>query len=174
MTDVIELDDPAQLQGVYDALAADFDGADYQPVLGEFAGDLREIHQNYFLGSFGPSGADWKPWYWRDRDVSNDHPTLIARGRLRDSLLTDSSDHIEDVQSRELTWGTSVPYAGIHNFGGTTTVGGAGLVGRNGGYLRPGTVINIPQREFVGLNEDSTGKIVGKAADAVVDVLKGQ
>ncbi len=169
----IVLNDLADLQGVFDGIALQHDKADYAPVLGEFADDLREVHQNYFLGSFGPDGRDWKPWYWRDPDVSNDHPTLIARGRLRDSLVTKSSDHVEDIAPREMTWGTSVPYAGMHNFGGESVVGGSGLVGRFGGYLPPGKVITIPQREHVGINEEITTEFVGTVANAAVGNLKG-
>lgn len=167
------LDDPGGLQSVFDEIAETFDGIDYAPVLGEFADELKDIHQNYFLGSFGPDGRDWKPWYWRDPGVSNDHPTLIARGRLRDSLLTQSSDHVEEIGTRELAWGTSVPYAGMHNFGGQSVVGGQGLVGRNGGYLKPGTVINIPQREFVGIRGEQASNFAESTADAAVAALKG-
>lgn len=169
----IELDNIEELQGVYDAIAAAHDATNYQGALGVVADDLRDVHQNYFLGSFGPSGEDWKPWYWRDPDVSNDHPTLIAHGRLRDSLVTLSPDHIEAIAPREMTWGTSVPYAGVHNFGAVVTVGGKGLVGRFGGFIPPGSKLTIPQREHVGMNDETTTNVVDKVADAAVEQLKG-
>lgn len=161
-----------ELPRLFSELEQDFNRLDYAPALGEIADDLRDVHQNYFLGEFGPSGRDWQPWRWRSPDAPADHPTLNVSGRLRDSLVTENGDHVEEVDSRELTWGTAVPYAGIHNFGGVTTAPATGLVGRFGGYLPPGKQINIPQREFVGITPEITTNYVETVADWAVDELK--
>lgn len=168
----ITLNDVNDLPGVFSELAQDFDKADYGPTLGEFADDLREVHQNYFLGEFGPSGKDWQPWRWRSPDAPENHPTLNVTGRLRDSLVTNNGDHIERTDSRELTWGTSVPYAGAHNFGGVSTVPAGGLVGRFGGYLPPGKQIVLPQREHVGIDGNKADQYTETLADAVVKAMK--
>lgn len=168
----ITLNSVDDLPGVFSELAQDFDKADYVPTLGEFADDLRDIHQNYFLGEFGPSGKDWQPWRWRSPDAPENHPTLNVSGRLRDSLVTDNGDHIEQTDARELTWGTAVPYAGMHNFGGVSTVPAGGLVGRFGGYLPPGKQIVLPQREHVGIDGEKVDQYTETLADAAVEAMR--
>lgn len=168
----ITLDSIDKLTDVFTELGQEFDRADYSPVLGEFADELRDVHQNYFLGEFGPSGADWKPWRWRSPDAPENHPTLNVSGRLRDSLVKDGGEHVETIDQRGMDWGTSTPYAGQHNFGGVSTVPAGGLVGRFGGYLPAGKQINIPQREFVGINTEHADNLTETVADAAVEAMK--
>lgn len=168
----ITLNSVDDLPAVFEELGQEYERIDYAPTMGEFADELREVHQNYFLGEYGPSGADWQPWRWRSPDAPNNHPTLNVTGRLRDSLVREGGEHVENIDPRGMDWGTSVPYAGQHNFGGVSTVPAGGLVGRFGGFLPAGKQINIPQREFVGINEPIATGLVETIADRVVEELK--
>jgi phage gpG-like protein len=143
----------------------------FEEPLAEIADDLRILHAGYFDSEAGPSGEAWLPWYFRSEDAPKSHPTLFVTGRLRQSMI-DGPDHIETVGPNMLTFGTDVPYAAIHNFGATITTG-IPLIGRGGNYLPAGSRLTIPQREFIGMNDES----VDHAGDVILvfatDQLRG-
>lgn len=168
----IVIDEAADLRQVLESLQADFQSLNYQPSLDEFGNVLAEQHDEFFYRSRGPDGVDWPEWYWRDPEAANEHLTLFASGRLRRSLTqrTDA-DHIETLAAREMSFGTGVEYSVLHNEGAQIRTA-IGLVGRNGGYLPEGTLINLPKREHVGMTADNTTDLTERVADAAVAGIK--
>lgn len=144
---------------------------DYTDVLDSFTDDLEEQHAEYFATESGPDGERWEPWFWRSLSASDTHPTLDSSGELRESLLPGNLGHVEDIQPDSLTWGTDLPYAGIHQEGAVMRTG-VPLTSRGGIWFLPaGTEIEIPQRKFVGMNEALLTKLQNKIADHVVRVI---
>lgn len=174
MTDYLEVasieEADSAIQGIVlevMGLAAEID---YSPFLSQYTAKLEDIHEGYFEAEAGPDGEPWAPWYWRDPLVANDHPTLDATGALKGSVTTGGPGNITDITPSSLTWGTSIPYATKHLEGGKTTLDRP-LVGRKGGYLRPGTEINLPQRQFLGLTESHVDELLQGVVQFVIDTL---
>lgn len=94
----------------------------------------------------GPDGVPWKPSL---RSMEQGGPTLVETGRLLDSF---SVDHAHD----HVVVGTPLPYAGIHQTGGTITARNADALHfalPNGQIVQVGSV-EIPARPFLGISED--------------------
>lgn len=170
----VELDSLDDLPNVFLDLEEEFRSTSYEQPLETFAGDLRDAHGRMFDEERTPTGRDWAPWRWRPDWASDYKPTLFVTGRLRSSLESEGSpDHIERVEPLSLEFGSSVPYSPLHNEGGQIRTG-IPLVGRDGaGYLPAGTLINIPQREHVGMNAAQVDQLAELAADHAVTVLRG-
>jgi phage gpG-like protein len=81
------------------------------------------------------------------------------------------SDHYEDVTDRYLVWGSQTPYAAIHQFGASFVLG-VTLFGREGEVLRPGTLINVPARPFVGISADDFEQLIDAVIDQTIELLK--
>lgn len=159
------------LADVFKDIENDINDMDFKEPLNDFTETLDQKHQEYFDTSKGPSGEPWLDWRWRQIDSSDSHPTLDDSGTLRASLREGGLGHVEDVSGNSLVWGTSIVYAGIHNFGGTVTTR-VPLVGRGGvGYLPAGSVLTIPQREHVGINDQTLQKLVDDIADSTVEAM---
>lgn len=172
MTTIVDIDDANRItDAIYQALV----DADYTEPLHEIADYLREIHAGFFASETSPTGAPWTPWYFRRLGADPNHRTLDDTGRLRESLQG-GPDHIENIHSRDLEFGTSVPYAYQHQIGGEFTVGQF-LVGRNGGARHVGQTINLPKREFLGINPthlEQIGETVARsAARQMIDAIDG-
>lgn len=111
-----------------------------------------------FQTNAGPDGGPW-PQSLRARMLGG--PTLVQRGRLRDSVTHEASDSSVAV-------GTNAIYAAIHQLGGKITAKTAkGLHFRLPGGLGARTVqsVTIPARPFLGVSAEDEGVIrtlVGK------------
>jgi phage gpG-like protein len=162
--------DIGELDTLFHDLESRVSGADYSDTLQEVADEFRGIHQSYFDREAGPNGAPWPPWYFRAAWAPPDHKTLNVTGRLRESLFG-GPDHIEDIASRSLVFGTSVEYAYQHQYGGEFEVNET-LIGKRGELLHPGQMINLPQREFVGIDDREVDRVAERIADATVELLK--
>ena len=132
---------------------------------------IQRDHQTRFDNRTSPTGEAWEPWHWTKMTKQGplEHPTLEYSKRLRSSLRIGGRDNVSDITvdgtKTTLTWGTAVPYAKIHNFGARIRLG-IPLVSRDGkGYLPIGTIIHIPQREFIGLSE----RAINSAAKFILD-----
>ena len=79
--------------------------ADPSPALEASAPEFSEAVKAHFYRG-GPEGAPWKPL----KDASGRKP-LVRTGALRDSIRAEVAD-------RELTVGSALPYAAIHQRGG--------------------------------------------------------
>jgi phage gpG-like protein len=155
--------------GVSRSLAA----MDWGPALDKCADKLQTQVESTFAQQTSPSGVAWPEWFFFDpRESSPTHDTLNATGRLLGSLKRGGSDHIESITRDELVYGTSVPYAGIHDEGAVVTTGVA-LYSRGGRFLPAGSTINIPQRQFSGFTEETLVACGELIADRGLEVFLG-
>lgn len=172
-TRTIIIDDPAQLAGVYEAIAKSVAALDFQQAFERRISPLLAgIHKGYFSREESPAGESWPQWYFRALDAPAEHKTLHVSGALERSLTDSGPGHVEDAQAKELTWGTSVPYSAQHQTGGEFPVDQP-LIGRQGGFKRAGDTINLPQREHVGLNEAGADQVAEIIADDAIRQLQG-
>lgn len=146
--------------------------ADFRGMIGQsWVPRLAQIHQGYFNRSAGPSGQRWEEWHWTDPNVMQ-HPTLYVSGKLRGSLTVGGASNVSRPSAHGLVWGTSVPYAKIHQEGARIVTGRA-LVSRDGRfYLPAGSVLNIPRREFLGLSDEAVGFFVDSTADFLIRLIE--
>lgn len=92
----------------------------------------------------------------------SDHKILVDTGLLKNSLTSANAPYeVKSTAGNEVSLGTNVPYAAIHNFGGTIhnpgTDNGFGL----GIEIKPYT-IEMPQREFIGFGEQDNQQVTEK------------
>ena len=133
---------------------------------------LEQAHQQRFLSKKTPTGNSWPEWFFTTPENPL-HDTLEVSGKLRESLQMGGDGHISTKTENELIWGTNVKYAGIHNYGATITTG-IWLMARGGKWrLPPGSTLHIPQREFMGLNEEITEDIETILLDNATAQLAG-
>ncbi len=132
---------------------------------------IGDLHQQYFAMQAGPNGKPWEPWNWTPTWAPKDHPTLEITGRLRSSLIPGGTDNVATVTQDTLTFGTSVSYAPLLNFGGDVAVSES-MVSRDGkGFMPAGTIIFVPAREHVGLSEQFVDRFVEDLADSILEEL---
>ncbi len=163
-----------EVDSIANQISRSIESLDFTEPLTEISEELFAIHAQYFAREAGPSGQSWPPWYYRALGTPNDHRTLDVSGRLRESVTQSSPDHIQQVEAKRLTWGTAVPYAYKHQFGGVFEVDQP-LIGRDGrGRRMPGDDINIPQREFVGMTSQNLDGFCQMLADFVVRQLRSE
>lgn len=147
----VEVDDTAVLARLEAIRVA---GANLRPAMASIGRKLKSNVQLGFRAGIDPYGRPWKDPKGRDGEP------LVDSGRLRDSIDYDAGDD-------QVTIGTNVRYAGVHQFGAT-------IHAKNKPYLmfRMGQrwvrkkQVTIPQRMFLptdGLPEDWR--------DDVLDVL---
>lgn len=171
MIEQITVDGMGGVTEVYRDVVAQFAGIDYTGILATVTEVLEAKHADHFTTESGPTGDKWQPWFYRSLEAQDNHPTLDVSGRLKGSLRAGNEGHVQTIRNNELVWGTNIEYARIHQDGGTI-VTGIPLVGRgNVVYLPPGSTLNIPQREFVGLDEPVTDEITQLIAEHVIEVL---
>jgi len=139
---------------------------------------MRETEKN-FRSQKSPDGSAWSPLAdstqakrrkWKKSQHSN--RTLQDTGTLMNSLINQShSNAIFRVSQHSVELGTNVPYAGVHQFGGST---GAFTIkpknkkalrwmGVNGHFVFARSVkhpgFQIPARPFLGINEKNQDAI---------------
>lgn len=142
----------------------DLSHIDFSEVMQSELEDLEAVHQSYFDAQAGPRGEGWEPWFWRPTWAPSDHPTLEITGHLRQSLTIGGIENFSFFDRNSLEFGTTVDYAGIHNFGGEVTFT-EDMVGRDGsGFKRRGSSVQIPQREHVGMSEEYVSGVVERIA----------
>lgn len=125
-------------------------------------GHLVSATAQRFITERGPGG---NPWPQSLRALAEGGQTLTDKGWLRQSFTFDATD--TGVET-----GTSVPYAAIHQFGGTirarTKKGlrfGIRRAGANAEDVVVVQSVTIPARPFLGLDDGDTAAILGIAAD---------
>lgn len=170
--ETIEVDGLDGLEAVFDGIAAQFQDRDYDQFLADEMVILSEAHDERFERRVDPQGLAWLPWNWRRIGESDSHPTLEVSGTLRASLTPGGLGSIGEVAKNVLTYGTRIAYAGIHNFGALIITGIALVARRGRGFLPAGSQLNIPQREFVGMNEGDLDAMTERIADDTVEKLK--
>lgn len=149
-----QLDDLKFLGGVYSDTEKRFKEADYTGVLNDFLDVLEKKHAEYFDSQTSPVGQSWPPLAPSTIAAKGHNQILFRTGRLRESLTGKSSDAIRDAFQEAfgagLSFGTSTPYSTFHM--------------EDGGRL--------PQREHVGMNDETLDDFVDTVADHAVEELK--
>lgn len=151
-TRTIILDDPAQLPGVYAALQTSLNAVDFQQVFTErIFPEIERVEHGFFDSETGPSGAPWAPLAQSTIDKKHHDLILWETGRLEDSVTGQTGDSVREAGAREMAFGTNRPFAGVHQDGSG----------------------NIPQREFLGFNDELLTFAVDVIADDVIRQISG-
>ncbi|HSG68910.1 MAG TPA: phage virion morphogenesis protein [Planctomycetaceae bacterium] len=160
-----------------DYLATD-DRSDYSVVLDHWHTELQGVAMTAFAGEISPHGSPWLPWEWeswRTRSLNpGGHPTLDATGRLRGSLVRKGSENIDAITPKESQYGSSVPYAGLHNDGGAVALDQY-MYHRTDALApkKPGSVMQVSQREFLDVTPEMADAMANAVADFLVQQLEG-
>lgn len=101
---------------------------------------------NRFETGTGPDGAPWVP---SQRALAEGGQTLVDQGHLRGSMTHAAGPD-------QVTWGSNVVYAAIHQLGGRT--------GR-------GHAVELPARPFLGLDDADRDEIVAILRDHLSEGL---
>lgn len=157
--------------GIFLNMEHHFKDDSFKPLLEQVVRGLEEDHKVGFQTETSPTGAPWPPWYFRTSKAPIDHKTLHVTGKLERSVTQRGEGHVEIITDQTLTWGTELPYAWLHQTGQTIKLG-ISLIGRKGNRIGPGTLLHLPKREFVGMNEDQVQNIINAAADTAIEFLK--
>lgn len=138
MTDFkVELQiDSETVQALFARLAAA--GEDLGPVMADLAEGLLHRTEERFDRQVTPDGARWpslSPRYAaRKRAQGYTGPLLVREGRLRGELRSEWDDNFAEVATAAL------PYAALHQFGGTPD-------------MAPGAA-SVPARPYLGVSRD--------------------
>lgn len=152
----VDLDDVKARAALAHWEAADGDLGELMDVIG---GALRDNVLDRFEHGRGPDGTPWKK---SERATRQSGQTLVDTARLRDSITYAAS-------SRDVTVGSNVIYAAIHQFGGTIRAKTArGLLftvpGADGDELVNVMSVNLPARPYLGIgpeDHDAVADLVG-------------
>ena len=150
-----------ELQDVYDALAEDIDGLDYQDFMADELVRIADLHRTFFQRETGPDGVAW-PKNAPSTIKAKGH-SRILRGhpsnhyRLSRSLTERSTrttgDAIREMAQTDtaayMSFGTSVEYSHLHD----ETRG------------------RIPARRHVGLTDAHVSGMVERVADHIIKEL---
>lgn len=106
-------------------------------------------------------GSPWPP----RKDPSLTHPILNISGRLKAAATGMGSEHIEQINNNELVYGVrggneGIPYARRHQLGDIP--GSRDALGR---------AMNIPQREYMAISEDTINELGDMLAEVVAEAL---
>lgn len=156
-----------------DRLAGELTRPQARPALQQWTDEAQVFIGEKFQREQNPKGEPWPEWQLRSIHVSpQGKKTLQSTGLLLASIVSDISEHIENVTEDSATMGTSVPYAHKHMTGGTFPSTEA-LVPRSGkGMIPAGTPIRIPQREFIGVTDEMADRAVELIGDRVMARLE--
>lgn len=107
----------AQFQDYCDRTARSLSSIDFSKPLKRSLPILKSYTQQNFDGGHGPDGVPWIALA-HPRSRGGDKP-LRSSGMLMASMTAHGPGGIEKVEGNELTFGTNLPYAKIHQEGGT-------------------------------------------------------
>lgn len=116
-----------------------------------------------FQRGVAPSGERWKP---SARVLASGGQTLVNKG-AHGGLLGSITSRSDNASAE---WGTNKVYAGIHQFGGTIVP----RVARNLRFAVPGGFVatkrvQMPERQFLGVNDEDGQEIQQVILDVVQD-----
>lgn len=133
-------------------------GADFSGALGDVIGVLEQDHEQRFAAAVSPEGEPWPEL--RPSTIAKKGHAVILREHdyLIDSETSSSAPHaireiVDNGEQKELHFGTSRPFAGVHQHGSDD--------GR------------IPQRKHLGASEAAKEQIKHIIAARVREVLTG-
>lgn len=138
-------------------LSRDFLAATFTNELERFQRTLEEAHLGGFHSGMSPTTEQWAPLAPSTVKKKGHATILVDTGKLQRSLTdAGAEDAIRDIIAEPpqhgLVFGTSVEYAGFHQFG----------------------TVRIPQREHVGMGEEELDELVNLVADGVVRALTSE
>lgn len=163
-------------------------GVDLAPIMRQIGNELLQLRSQRFRLGLGVNGVPWKP---KQRVIKGKSRPLIFSGRMADGIAL-------QADATSVTLGSVLPYARIHEFGGSITlrpfsrkvlfreVGAAGsgryqfalkkskskrLVSKPVTYGQ--RVINIPARPWLGLDGQDRAAINGVVAEHFARLLRG-
>lgn len=124
------------------------ENGDLSPALIATRADVYEAVSYNFEFSVDPNGVRWQ-----ERKRKYPWPILIKTGRMRAAAIGESSESINRIEQRQMELGVapSVFYAGIHNYG----------------------TPKMPQREFMGANEEYLGVMDDRLAGEIYKIAFG-
>ena len=127
-------------------------------------------------------GVDWPPLSAatvKDRErrgYGGAHPMLIRDHTLADSFTDGDANHIQDVSTTDMEWGSALPYSlFLHTGTGggyDTSVFGEGTMDVLGKQIMKqlgAHTVSMPGRRIISMTEDLQGKIQRKFTRAVYD-----
>lgn len=146
------IEDIQYLGMIYAEIEQQFKECDYEETLTAFFPILEQTHAEHFRTQSAPDGTPWPPLSDRTVKRKKHDRILFQTGRLRSSLIGNTSDTVRAVSERGqgLLFGTAVEYAGFHDKGS----------GR------------LPQRQHVGMVDETLQILVDSVADKTVEALK--
>lgn len=119
-------------------------------ILSKWNDDLASALGEGFLDSQSSGGIAWAPpKHPRPPGHNPGTRPLIDTGKLMQSVISNSSGHIETVTQDSTLLGTSVFYAAFHQYGTGT----------------------IPARPFIGISEDLQDSAAEKLGDHIMTVI---
>ncbi|SEK34431.1 phage virion morphogenesis (putative tail completion) protein [Roseovarius azorensis] len=149
----LTLEDTGLEAGLTDALRQ---LSDLTPLMRRIGGVLETSVSERFEQSKGPGGVPWAPSQ-RAREVGG--KTLVDSTRLRDSIVSEAGPRSVEV-------GSNVPYAAIHQSGGTIKPRDADKLAfrlPNGQFVMVDQV-TIPARPFLGFDAADEAEIAQEVA----------
>lgn len=156
-----------------DDLLSSGETAEYESQVNWWHDILSESSQQDFATE---GGGRWKKWMWQTYRTMQlqpaGHDTLVASGRLMNSLVRGGPENIDEVSVRDGMFGTAVPYAGLHQQGGSYILEEA-LYGYSYGYKAAGERHDVPARPFLYFTEGMASALAGQVADALIEHMKG-
>ena len=169
---VYEVDLPAYI----DAIGDIGDTADYTEEMDWWNMILSDRDQKSFAVSGVPDGDGWPQWELQEkwRFDKGDHDTLVASGRLMKSLQRNSSEGVDEVSKRDSWFGTTVPYARIHQTGGQAELE-VDLYDREGVPKvdkDEQDKVNIPQRPFATMTLQMVDGLADVVALSLIEQMK--
>lgn len=111
-----------------------------------FENEISPINNKKFKELTRPYNA------WKDKNFSSDLPILHLTGQLYESLVYTTGYSIAQILPKKLIFGTSIPYAAVHNYGSTKK--------------------NIPSRQFLGFRKNQKERIELEIRRFAVDAWK--
>lgn len=136
-------------------------GGDLSEPLDDIGQDMVSITIRAFEESRSPEGIAWQP---SAAALADGRQTLIERGQ-RGGLMG-SQSYI--VGPRGVTYGTSIVYAAIHQFGGSINHAarqGTSDAGTGFGQVLAEAIITLPARPFIGASDRDVLRWAGILAD---------
>lgn len=112
------------------------DVKDLSPAFREMAKDFKKIEQGQFGSAGGRGSGGWQPLSksyaeWKSRNFPG-IPLMVLSGLMRESLQGNNPWTIEEIEPHQMRLGTRIPYAKMHQQGGS----------------------KLPQRRLIDLTED--------------------
>lgn len=120
-----------------------------------------------------PDGERWADWLWRDIDYHDIPGPLMNTGRLYNSFVRGGGENIDSFSARSAIYGSDVPYAAVHQYGGKTEIDPfVNLVRRGGGAEWEHETIDVPARPMLGVRDDHVDVFADSIADSLVDQMR--